>query len=151
MARSDFRFVHRKRVRFAEVDAQAVVFFARYLEYTDIALTEYWRALGMIGDGPLTGEGSAEFHVAKATVEYRAPMLLDEEIDIAVRCSRVGRSSMTFDFEFHGRDREDLRATAQSIQVHVAEVRGAPTPVPDRIVALFEAYEGRKLREEKVA
>ena len=160
MPREDFRFAFRKRVRFAEIDAQAVVFNSRYLEYFDIGITEYWRAAGMYDKTPVTGEGAAEFHVAKAVVEFKAPILLDEEIDICVRCARIGTSSMSFAFELHGtrggaagddQPRDDLRATGEEVSVHVAEVRGRPAPVPDWVVELFEAYEGRTLRERKAA
>lgn len=151
MPREDFRFAFRKRVRFAEIDAQAVVFNSRYLEYFDIGITEYWRAAGMYDKTPVTGEGAAEFHVAKAVVEFKAPILLDEEIDICVRCARIGTSSMSFAFELHGAGKDDLRATGEEVSVHVAEVRGRPAPVPDWVVALFEEYEGRSLRERKAA
>lgn len=144
MARSDFRFHFRKRVRYAEIDAQAVVFNSRYLEYFDVGITEYWRAAGVYDRWP--ERESPEFHVARAEVDYKAPILLDEEFDICVRCSRVGRSSMTFMFELHGAGGEDLRATGLEVSVHVAEARGAPAPVPDEFVNMFEAFEGRALR-----
>jgi acyl-CoA thioester hydrolase len=153
MARSDFRFSYPKRVRFAEIDAQAVVFNSRYLEYFDIAITEYWRAVGMYAQGG--PGGGAEFHVAKAVIEYKAAILLDEMIDLHVRCTRIGSSSMVFGFELHGRAHgdgvDDLRATGEEVSVHVAEVRGRPTPVPAHIIALFETYEGRKLKLEQAA
>lgn len=142
MAREDFKFSQPKRVRYAEIDAQAVVFNSRYLEYFDIGITEYWRAVGMYDDG----HGTAEFHVARAEVDYKVPILLDEEIDICVRCSRIGRSSMTFLFELHGAGKDDLRATGVEVSVHVSAVRGPSTPVPEAIVAMFETYEGRSLR-----
>lgn len=145
MARSDFRFHLTKRVRYAEIDAQAVVFNSRYLEYFDIGITEYWRAAGVYDRWP--HHDSPEFHVARAEVDYKAPILLDEQIDICVRCSRVGRSSMTFLFELHGAGRDDLRATGLEVSVHVAEARGAPAPVPDELLSMFEAFEGRTLRE----
>lgn len=148
MARSDFRYAFRKRVRYAEIDAQAVVFNSRYLEYFDIGITEYWRAVGMYDASPVAG--GPEFHVAKALVEYRAPILLDEEIDICVRCSRIGSSSMTFLFELHGAGKDDLRATGEEVSVHVSEAQGPPAPVPDWIVALFDTYEGRSLKAAKV-
>ena len=44
MPKADFAFHHRFRVRWSETDAQGVVFNARYLDYSDIAITEYWRA-----------------------------------------------------------------------------------------------------------
>lgn len=144
MARSDFKFHVKKRVRYAEIDAQAVVFNSRYLEYFDIGITEYWRAAGVYGRWP--ANDSPEFHVARAEVDYKAPILLDEEIDICVRADRVGRTSMTFLFELHGADRDDLRAAGRLVNVHVAEAQGAPAPVPEEFLFLFEAFEGRALR-----
>lgn len=144
MARSDFKFSVKKRVRYAEIDAQAVVFNSRYLEYFDIGITEYWRGAGVYDRWP--AHSSPEFHVARAEVNYRAPILLDEEIDICVRASRVGNSSMTYLFELHGAGADDLRADGQLVYVHVAEAQGAPAPVPDEFLFLFEAFEARTLR-----
>jgi acyl-CoA thioester hydrolase len=144
MARADFRFFFPKRVRFAEIDAQAVLFNSRYLEYFDIGAVEYWRAVGMLEH--TTVSGGAEFHVAKAEVLFRRVIRIDEMIDIAVRCSRIGRTSMTFAFELHGAGADDLRASGEEVQVHVGHAGGAPEPVPDWCVNLFEAYEGRTLR-----
>jgi acyl-CoA thioester hydrolase len=144
MARSDFKFHVSKRVRYAEIDAQAVVFNSRYLEYFDIGITEYWRAAGVYDRWP--ANSSPEFHVARAEVDYKVPILLDELIDICVRCSRVGRSSMTFLFELHGAGKDDLRATGLEVSVHVEEAQGATSPVPDEFVSLFEAFEERSLR-----
>ena len=144
MARSDFRFHVAKRVRYAEIDAQAVVFNSRYLEYFDLGITEYWRAAGVYDHWPL--RDSPEFHVARAEVDYKAPILLDEEIDICVRAERIGRTSMIFLFELHGKDQDDLRAAGRIVNVHVAEAQGAPSPVPDEFANMFEAFEGRSLR-----
>ena len=38
MARADFRFAHRMRVRWAEVDKQGIVFNGHYLMYFDVAM-----------------------------------------------------------------------------------------------------------------
>jgi acyl-CoA thioester hydrolase len=125
-----------------------VVFNSRYLEYFDIGITEYFRAAGLYPEPNL--QGAPELHVVKAEVVYHAPILLDEEMAICVRCEKVGRTSLTFAFEVHGLangpDGEDLRASGTEVQVHVDEPRGRPTPVPDAVVALFEAFEGRTLK-----
>lgn len=147
MARSDFRFAFPKRARYAEVDAQAVVFNSRYLEYFDIGITEYFRAVGLYPEPNL--KGAPELHVVKAEVVYRAPVLLDELVDICVRCEKIGRTSLSFAFEVHGEAHgpggDDLRASGFEVQVHVDEPRGRPTPVPASLVALFETFEGRPL------
>ena len=150
MPRADFRFAFAKRVRYAECDPQGVVFNSRYLEYLDIGITEYWRAVGMYEEAPIAG--GAEFHVARTAIDYRKPALLDELVEICVRCVRIGTSSMTFAFEMHGAGGgDDLRAAGDTVSVHVAEVRGASAPVPDWVATLFERYEGRSLRTTRAA
>lgn len=153
MPRTDFRFAYRKRVRYAEIDAQAVVYNSRYLEYFDIGTTEYWRAVGMYEKTAVAG--GAEFHVARAVVDFRAPILLDEEVDICCRCARIGTASMTTLFEIHGLKNgpggEDLRASGETVNVHVAVVQGPSAPVPDWIVEMFERYEGRVLKQRSAA
>ena len=47
MKSSDFRFLERLRVRWAEIDAQKIVFNSHYLMYFDTAVAGYWRALAM--------------------------------------------------------------------------------------------------------
>jgi ABC-type branched-subunit amino acid transport system permease subunit len=42
---ADFVFTTPLRVRWAEVDMQAVVFNGHYLTYADVCATEYWRAM----------------------------------------------------------------------------------------------------------
>ncbi|MBV7257332.1 acyl-CoA thioesterase [Pacificimonas sp. WHA3] len=142
MARSEFRFIFPLRVRYAECDVQGVVFNSRYLEYLDVGVTEYWRAVGL-WDG---GSQDLEFHVVRNIIDYRKPLLMDEEFDICLRTARIGTSSMTMFWELHGRGEEDLRAQGETISVHVAEARGAPAPVPDAVVNMFAAFEGGDLK-----
>ena len=47
MKRSDFRFFHRLRVRWAEIDMQKIVFNGHYLTYIDTAVTAYWGRLAL--------------------------------------------------------------------------------------------------------
>jgi hypothetical protein len=46
LTRDDFTFFHTLRVRWAEVDRQDVVFNGHYFLYFDVAVSEYWRAIG---------------------------------------------------------------------------------------------------------
>lgn len=133
--RSDYRFRHPFRVRYAEVDAQAVVFNSRYLEYADIILTEFWRACGVTVGGP----DVFETHVVKATVEYLRPIRFDEEIDGWIGVSRYGRTSLTFRIELHARDADDHRATIELVHVHVDLASGRPLEVPADVKAAFGA------------
>jgi len=100
MARADFAFFHPLRVRWAEVDMQAIVFNGHYLTYFDVAFTEYWRATGLPGVMQQAEEGK-EMFARKATIEYHAPARFDDLLDIGVRCAALGRSSMRYVLEIY--------------------------------------------------
>ena len=100
MARSDFNFFHTLRVRWAEVDMQAIVFNGHYLTYFDVAFTEYWRATGLPNAVEQAADGK-EMFARKATIEYMAPARFDDVLDIGVRCAGIGRSSIRFVVEIY--------------------------------------------------
>ena len=95
MAYADFRLRQPLRVRWAEVDLQGVVFNGHYLTYCDVCVTEYWRAIGMIYPAAFLEIGSDLF-VRKATLEYHAAALFDDELELCGRTARLGTTSLMF-------------------------------------------------------
>jgi acyl-CoA thioester hydrolase len=135
MLLSDFAFTHSFRVRWSETDAQGVVFNARYLDYADVAITEYWRRVGFREAHP---EAPLEFHVARATVNFRKPITPDEMLRVAARATGFGRTSLTYEVAIFGaRGDDDLRATVDLVYVHVDLATHCPTPFPDWLPAAF--------------
>jgi acyl-CoA thioester hydrolase len=114
--REEFWFHFPFRVRYSEVDAQAVVFNAHYLTYFDTAITEYFRALGYdyLGEVARTG---VDFHTVKSVVEYKAPIRFDEDIEVGVRVEKIGRSSINLALAIFAKGSDDLRATGEIIWV----------------------------------
>jgi acyl-CoA thioester hydrolase len=138
MAREDFSFFHSLRVRWAEVDMQAIVFNGHYLTYFDVAFTEYWRKTGLPNVLQQASEGR-EMFARKATVEYHAPARFDDELEIGVRCAGFGRSSVRFLLEIHLRDQ--LLISGELIYVYAdVEIRKA-TAIPDVWRATITALE----------
>ena len=95
VSRADFRFFHRLRVRWAEVDMQKIVFNAHYLMYFDTAISDYWRALALPYEAAMEHLGG-DLYVKKATLEYSASARFDDLLDIGLRCERIGNSSLLF-------------------------------------------------------
>ena len=142
MSLSDFRHRHRLRVRYGECDMQGVVYNARYLDYGDIAITEYWRAVGFC----YIGEGAMEFHVANATVDFKKPIKPDEVLDMWTRTEKIGNTSLTVITEIHGaRDdgAEDLRSVIREVQVLVDLAEHRPLPLPEAVKAQFRTFDLR--------
>jgi acyl-CoA thioester hydrolase len=141
--RSDFWFFFPLRVRYAEVDQQGVVFNAHYLTYFDVAITEYMRALNY--DYRLQPERTGtDFHVVKSLVEYRAPIRFDEEIDIAVRTGRLGRTSLSFQLAIFAKDAEEVRSFGEVIWVNADQGTHKAAPVPPELEALIKMREANQ-------
>lgn len=143
-SRANFPLVHRNRVRFIEVDRQGILHNAHYLTYFGIALNEYYRKIGYDRIAINDAAGTA-LHVVSAQVEYRAPLTLDEEVDIAARISRLGRSSVTFSYAIFKLDRDEPAALGQQVWVHTDKTTHKGTPWPEDFVTLIERVEGERL------
>jgi YbgC/YbaW family acyl-CoA thioester hydrolase len=94
--RSAFRFLERLRVRWAEVDLQKIVFNGHYLMYFDTAVAGYWRALALPYHETMAAL-QGDLYVRKATLEYEASARYDDQLDVGIRCARIGNSSMVFE------------------------------------------------------
>ncbi|WP_407541288.1 thioesterase family protein [Deinococcus radiomollis] len=131
------------RVRWAEVDAQGVVFNGHYLMYADVCCTEYFRAAGLPQwSGPAASGKAADtldYYVVRATLDYKASARFDDLLTLRGRISRLGSSSFTFECRIE-RDGVWL-CTAEVISVNAHA--GAARPLPEHFRAAVLAFESR--------
>ena len=137
MARTDFSFFYTLRVRWSEVDMQAIVFNGNYLNYFDVAFTEYWRAT-CLPDVIAQSEAGLEMFARKASIEYRAPARFDDVLEIGVRCADLGRSSMRFVIEIYKGD--DLLVSGEMTYVYadsrIRRSEAVPAAWRERLMAI---------------
>ena len=138
MAREDFRAAHTLRVRWAEADLQGIVFNGHYLTYFDVAITEYWRAVGMPYPDT-TADTGGELYTVKAVVEYHAPARYDDQLEVLTRCGRIGRSSLSFVIEVW-RAATHI-ASGELIYVHADPGSRRSAPLPARLVEAIRRFE----------
>ena len=125
-----FKFSAPTRVGFSDTDAQGIVYYGRYNPYFDLARVEYLRSLEL-----LQQRGEAGNFVMRANdVEYFAPAVFDDEIEVFVRVSRIGRTSVTFAFAAYRVPDDVLMVTAHQTLVYVdlAERKACPVPAAYR-------------------
>ena len=120
-------FVHRLRVRYGECDVQGVVFNAHYLNYFDTSMTELWRAA--YGSYQAMLDRGVDMVLAEARVRFLRPARFDDELELAVLVTHLGRTS----FGTHHTARLDGEAIAECELRHVLvnRVTGIKTPLPD--------------------
>ena len=134
----DFRFFHRLRVRWAEVDMQKIVFNAHYLMYFDTAIADYWRAMAMPYEESMHAL-DGDLYVRKATIDFHASARIDDVLDVGMKCVRVGTSSIVFHGGlFRG---DELLVDCELVYVFANPATQTSKPVPDKLRAAFNAYE----------
>ncbi len=136
----EFRFTCPIRVRYSEIDCQGIVYNSRYLEYVDVALTEYFRSLGF-QYRELVEQHAFDPSLVKATLEFRRGARFDEVLRIHGRVVAIGRSSITMEFEIVQEESRELIASAQIIYVNFDKSSQSSRPVPESIRRRIEAYE----------
>lgn len=138
MNRQDFRFFHRLRVRWAEVDMQKIVFNGHYLMYFDTAVGDYWRALALPYEATMAQLGG-DLYVKKAGVEYHASARYDDQLDIGMKCARIGNSSLVFQAAiFRG---DALLVTGELVYVYANPTTQTSQPVPDSLRQTMTGFE----------
>ena len=140
MNRSAFRFFHPYRVRYSEIDGQGVVYNAHYLTFFDVSIHEYFRALDheRYSDAKRTG---CDFHVVKASVEFRQPLHFDDLFAVGVKVARIGRSSITFALGVFREGEDNACATGEVIWAYVDQATRRSVPVTPETRAIILAAE----------
>ena len=141
--KTDYRFHHKIRVRFADTDMQGIVFNGNYLTYYDVAWTEYFRAAGLeYKDFEKFG---ADTVLARTEMDFKSPARFDEVLEVYARVASIGNKSLTFNFEIHPEGEERLIGTALSVYVCISPQTLRPITVPEALRKLLGEFEGREL------
>jgi acyl-CoA thioester hydrolase len=135
--RPPFTFSARTRVGFSDTDAQGIVYYGRYNPYFDLARVEYLRSIGQ-----LHRDAEGDFVMRANDVEYFAPARFDDELEIYARVSRIGRTSITFQFAAYKMPEDLLLVTAHQTLVYVDLAERKALLVPDDYRARVVELEG---------
>jgi acyl-CoA thioester hydrolase len=106
--------------------------------YADVAITEYFRALGIAYPADLSRDGG-DFFAIRTVLEYLAPARFDDLLEIGVRVGRLGRSSRSFNLGIW-RGGEALTA-GEVIYVHADSASRNSRPLPQWLRDKVRGYE----------
>lgn len=123
---------------------QKIVFNGNYLNYIDVAIAEYWRAIGLPYPHGYVDRYANDIYLRKAGVDYLGSARYDDLLDVFVRVGRLGRTSMTFLFEIWRVGDEDggrPLITAELIYVNADPESMTPAPLPAALRDLISGYE----------
>ena len=133
-----FKYSAFTRVGFSDTDAQGIVYYGRYLPYFDLARVEYHRHLDMLKERPDGGE----FVMRASDIEYHAPAMFDDLLEVFIRVTRIGRTSGTYEMAAYRVDDDVLMVTAHQTLVLVDLAERKARPIPDKYRERIKAFEG---------
>jgi acyl-CoA thioester hydrolase len=137
-----FKYSALTRVGFSDTDAQGIVYYGRYLPYFDTARVEYHRHLDMLRT---SAEEERQFVMRATTIEYLAPASFDDLIEVFIRISRIGRTSVTYDCAAYRVEDDVLMVTAQQTLVLVDLEERKACAIPEWYREKIREFEGAAL------
>jgi acyl-CoA thioester hydrolase len=136
-----FKYAAHTRVGFSDTDAQGIVYYGRYLPYFDLARVEYHRHVELT----TWALGGNQFVMRALGVEYHAPAVFDDLIEVFVRLARIGRTSASYEFAAYRIEDDVLMATATQTLVLVDLGERKPCTIPESFVDAVRVLEGDDL------
>jgi acyl-CoA thioesterase FadM len=117
--------VEHARVGWIDTDAGARIHFTVAFRWAEMAEVGLRRKLGLTGDW-------AHYPRRRVEADFLKVLVFDDEVEIALRPERVGRTSITYVWQVTCRG--ELCITGRHTCVRVDE-HGRPTPLPEEIRA----------------
>ncbi len=105
-------FIHPIEVRFRDLDALGHVNNAVLVSYIEVARYRWWRRY--LAGRPFEAEG---FLIARIEVDYRSPILIEDEVRVEIRCTKIGRTSFDLAYRVYAEQDGRLLAEAKTVQV----------------------------------
>lgn len=132
-------FVMDRPVRFADVDAAHIVFFARHVEYCHDAIEALFSSLDGGYPGLTMGRGVG-VPTVRLEVDYRAPLRYGDVVEVHVEVLRLGGRSVTFRHNLHRKSDGVLCATVVQVVVTSDLHTLKSVAVPDDVRALLSPH-----------
>jgi len=132
-------YVHVHRVRFDEVDAAGIVYFARFFTWCHDA-TEAMLATVDGGYVGLVTERRLGFPAVHVEADYAAPLRFGDAVSIAATVERLGKSSIALRFELTSASDGDHVATLRHVVALTDLDAMRARPLPDDVRAVLEQF-----------
>ena len=134
-------YVHSSRVRFTHTDPAGYVFFPRYFEKFQAAVEDWFNLeMGVDYAGIVLNRGVG-LPTAHTECNFMKPCRLGEILDLSLRLTKVGSTSLTVDF--FGSVAGEQRLHGQSVLVFINLQDGTPVPIPEDLREKLEDYQAQ--------
>lgn len=135
------RFEVLDRVRWSDCDPFGIIYYGAYIRLFQVAEEELFRACGL-PFAVLREEKGVWIPRKALQAEFHSPAQLDEEVAVEAYFAKIGRSSITMQFEVYRASDRKHRATGSLTVVSVDKPTMKPRQIPDEVREKLLAYAG---------
>ena len=106
---------HRLEVHFGDCDPAGIVYFPRFFDFFHRAMESWFEAaLGVAYERVIVGR-KIGFPAVHTEADFRAPCRFGEALVVELRLARLGRTSLTLDYQIRGPGEEEARLSGQTV------------------------------------
>jgi YbgC/YbaW family acyl-CoA thioester hydrolase len=130
-------FIYQTRVRLKDTDATGVLYFSEQFKFAMEAFEEFLK-----GRGLLLKELMATPYlipVVHAEADYFAPLVVGDNLEIAMEVSQIGSSSITLRYTIFDPGRRIEVGKVQIVHVVIDKETKRPVPIPDFLRSVLES------------
>lgn len=125
------------RIYYEDTDAGGIVYHANFLKYFERGRTEWLRHFS-IDLVDLANQQGAIFVIKHASIDYRLPAVLNDELIVRSTIAGLNRASIVFEQSIHQQKEESIiLATAKIHVVSVSSTTLKPVALPSSVVKEF--------------
>ena len=139
-SRADYAQFKQMTTRWRDNDVYGHMNNVVFYEYVDTAVN-LWLIENAGLDVP---RGEVVGLVVETSCTYHAALKFPEPIDIGLRVSNIGNTSVTFEIGMFSTDQPQAAAEARFTHVYVDADTHRPVPLPDKLRAALQTFEHGK-------
>lgn len=98
------RFLHRRRVEFADTDVAGIMHFSNFFRFMEVAEHAFYRSLGFsvhpFRHGAETGGPNVGWPRVHASADYRLPLHFEEEVEVELLIEELRNKTIHYYFQF---------------------------------------------------
>ena len=132
-------FRSRLKIRFGDIDHAGIVYYPRFLHYFHVALEEFFgQKLGI--DYPvLVNDHRIGLPTVHLETDFSRPLRYGDQIEVEVRVSKIGKSSITFGYWVFKQGDTEPRTIGHNITVCQDLDTYQKKDIPDWLRKILEA------------
>jgi 4-hydroxybenzoyl-CoA thioesterase len=131
-------------VRFGDVDKAGIVYYPRIFHYLHIAQEDFFAEYVGIAYHRLISEERMGFPTVSDATDFLKALSYGDTLEIGVHISRVGETSIAFEFRVYKRGSDELLVRSTQVKVAVDMDTWQKVRIPDKYRAIFNACQNEQ-------